>query len=371
MKSLFLSLLLLVAFWSQDAHALKVNQYLSGSWFNPQQNGHGFSVEIISDTQAVFYWFVYNPDGSPTFLITVASIQGDTLEGTTFYNSGMIWGEFNPADLSEQVWGTINIQFIDCNHATMTYASSHEISDIPSGEGTIELTRLLSIDQMQCNENLNAGIYEGNFVDQDTDELTTGTILLSSSGEVVAFSFGDSVSFGGYSVSSGGNLNSGGVTHSVNPEEDYVEPYDASGKVKPDYRMIFNYQVENQGGGQANTYSISSLYRRGIDLESIAGEWATQDLAGDGQWSTIILQDGSFDATDESGCVYDGQITIPDTAFNLFEVTLEVSDCNDEDDDGDYSGLGYQLDGFLLGDGRVIRIFAGNLESAVLIQLSR
>ena len=369
MRNLLLSLCLLFSLYSHQATAIDVNPYLSGSWFNPAQNGHGFSVEIISDTQAVFYWYVYNPDGSPTFLITVATIAGDTLKGTTYYNSGMVWGVFNPATLTEVVWGSIDIKFIDCSHATMSYKSTHDIEGIPSGMGTINLQRLLTIEQMQCNDNVYAGIYEGNFTSNETLEVTTGTILLSTSGDVVAFSFNDSLSFGTYFISGGKNLFSGGVTHSANSEEDFVDSYEASGPIAPDYRLIFNWDIDNQDRGVGNTLSVSSLYRRGVTLNGIAGEWTTQDLIGNGVWTTVITENGTIEAMEESGCEAVGKITIPDMAFNLFDVTLELTECGD--DNGEYEGMGYQLDAFALGDRRLVRIFVGNLENAIAVQLSR
>ena len=36
--------LLLFAFFSLDAWGQDINRFLSGSWYNPAQDGHGFSV---------------------------------------------------------------------------------------------------------------------------------------------------------------------------------------------------------------------------------------------------------------------------------------------------------------------------------------
>ena len=93
-------------------HAMDILNVHSGSWWNAAQSGHGISVEVLDNETMVIYWFDYNPDGSPTFLITVADIDGDTATGNTFCYSGMKFGEFDPAFLKEEVWGTTSITFL-------------------------------------------------------------------------------------------------------------------------------------------------------------------------------------------------------------------------------------------------------------------
>ena len=110
MKRIFSLLLLLVAF---NASAIEINRFLSGSWNNPDQNGHGFSIEVISDDLTVFYWYVYNPDGSPTFLLTAGENNGNVTKGKTYYNYGMKWGDFNPADRTELEWIWPSLSFME------------------------------------------------------------------------------------------------------------------------------------------------------------------------------------------------------------------------------------------------------------------
>ena len=47
--------LLLFTFVSLDAWGLAVNRYLSGSWYNRDQDGHGFSVEVLPDDRTVLF----------------------------------------------------------------------------------------------------------------------------------------------------------------------------------------------------------------------------------------------------------------------------------------------------------------------------
>lgn len=90
-----------------DAGAVEINRYLSGSWYNPEQVGHGFSVEVVSEDVSVVYWYVYNPDGTPTFLMGVGDNVGDTIHAVAYHNEGMHWGEFDPGHHMEMEWGTV------------------------------------------------------------------------------------------------------------------------------------------------------------------------------------------------------------------------------------------------------------------------
>ena len=80
MKRLGLIVTLLLLFHSA---AFAIGPAYSGSWFNPDQNGHGFSLEysVLNDETPIFaaYWYVYDSEGNPIFLPGV----GEPEEGNT------------------------------------------------------------------------------------------------------------------------------------------------------------------------------------------------------------------------------------------------------------------------------------------------
>ena len=94
MKHILGLLLCAIAF---NASAIDIKPSLSGSWFNPDQNGHGLSVEVLEDNKTLIYWYVYHPDGTPMFLITVGNNSGNRTSGETYYQTGMRFGDFNGA----------------------------------------------------------------------------------------------------------------------------------------------------------------------------------------------------------------------------------------------------------------------------------
>jgi hypothetical protein len=55
-----------------------VDPSYSGSWYNPQENGHGLSVEIgkVGDTPtAVVYWYTFTDAGDDMFLVGTGSAE--------------------------------------------------------------------------------------------------------------------------------------------------------------------------------------------------------------------------------------------------------------------------------------------------------
>jgi len=81
--------------------AFAIGPAYSGSWYNPEQSGHGFSLEysVLNDGTAVVvaYWYVYDDEGNPIWLIGMGEPEEDntvTLEFDAPY--GMKFGEFDP-----------------------------------------------------------------------------------------------------------------------------------------------------------------------------------------------------------------------------------------------------------------------------------
>lgn len=364
MKTLSWVLLLLLSF---DAAAVTVNPYLSGSWNNTAQSGHGLSIEVISEDVSVVYWYVYHPDGSPTFIIAVGENKGNVIEADAYYNSGMIFGEFDPADHVEIPWGDIKITFQSCTSATMEYSSDLSYEGVPYGSGTIPLTRLLSIDQMQCASNPNAGLYQGTFHSDVTDKDNVGFAIIAPNGDFAITDYQTMVGLGSTTIK-GARINGGGTAVSADPQHPFDEALKISGTIDPEYRMVAGYDVDDEDDGYFDLYSVPSLYRRGISLEDIAGSYDLGNLVSQESGSATILSNGEFTGSDSDGCDYSGTLTVPDEQFNLLQVTFKVTDCGVSN--GTYKGYGAQIDYFSVGDRRIIRLISSDGDEAGLIDLS-
>ena len=112
--------------------AFAIGPTYSGSWYNPEQSGHGFSIEYseLSDGTPLFvaYWYVYDTEGNPIFLIGTGEPEGNSvvLEFTAPY--GMKYGEFDPDTTQRPDAGVGMFTFDDPKTGTFDYEPSEWIA---------------------------------------------------------------------------------------------------------------------------------------------------------------------------------------------------------------------------------------------------
>ena len=100
----------------------------SGSWYYPQQSGHGFSMEF-GETEdgsplAVVYWYTFDNMGNPIFLVGNGTPVGNRLEVKFDSPIGMNYGEFDPDSVSREIGGTAVFEFSDKDNAIFSYTPS-------------------------------------------------------------------------------------------------------------------------------------------------------------------------------------------------------------------------------------------------------
>jgi len=361
-------IVLLFALVSFDAIARDIDRYLSGSWYNTQQAGHGFSVEVRSSNRTLIYWYVYHPDGTPTFIIADGVNTGNRVTAQAYYNTGMIFGEFDPADRVQTPWGSITLTWHSCNSATLQYDSDIDYNGVPWGSGSISLTRLANIEGVQCAPNPYAGLYMGNFYSQTLNQVIPGFAAIAPNGEFAAVSFDAMAGVGTWSVS-GNNFSGRGIAVSADPGFTFSSNLSLSGQISPGYAMWGSYTVVGGDRGSFEFYAVSELYRRGISLAEIAGNYTAENLVSGGKGAATISASGHISASDAFGCSYQGQLSVPDSQFNLIAMTVTVSNCGVSN--GTYEGYGAQIDYFNLEDQRAIRLVGTNGQYAGVIDLYR
>src|SRR5439155_2302330 len=112
----------------------------TGSWFDPAQNGHGLFVEVLADSKFLAAWFAFNPAGTQqSWFLGVGTYAGNTATVTSVYQpTGGRWiPNFDPDRIIDNVWGTLNLTFTDCNHGKVEFASTQGY-----GTGSMNLSRL-------------------------------------------------------------------------------------------------------------------------------------------------------------------------------------------------------------------------------------
>ncbi|MDZ7791075.1 MAG: hypothetical protein U5L08_11410 [Xanthomonadales bacterium] len=127
-------------------------QQYSGAWYNPEQSGEGFLIEVMPDDRVVVYWFTYKPDdsGEQAWMVgsgTMASVQPviptlpqpnkDQVTVTLFQPQSATYGpDFDPADVELAEWGELTIDFGEPGVAEARFES--HLDDYGSGAFPIE-----------------------------------------------------------------------------------------------------------------------------------------------------------------------------------------------------------------------------------------
>jgi hypothetical protein len=136
----------LAAAAEMQAHAA-LPHALDGSWYNPQQSGHGLTLERVDHDSALLFWHVFDPQGRPLTLYIETRVEGNRIVGEALAPEGMRFGNLDTDPLALPYWGQIQIEFSDCAHGTLRYDSP-----LPGfGQGEILLTRLVAPKDPACS----------------------------------------------------------------------------------------------------------------------------------------------------------------------------------------------------------------------------
>lgn len=314
MKRILTLFLLFVSF---NVFAIEINSRLSGIWYNANQSGHGLNVAVLDENITIVYWYVYHVDGTPMFLITVGQNLGDRITGVTYYNTGMQFGDFNPADIQETEWGTSTLIFNDCHSASLQYSAN----DPAYGSGTIPMQRLASVARLKCSDSPLHGTYFGTWA--DSGEVGYGIATLFEDGYMV---------FGAASDTSG----------DVGVGEWWVTGSNSFAFTATSYSVAGGW-VDITGNGNFNEDAVTASYsgngewvstpvpsfQHGLTTSKLAGAYDIQDVDGAIVGSLTVQNDGSVSGTTSLGCSFAGAFYVPNTSFNQAYLELDVTNCGD------------------------------------------
>jgi plastocyanin len=134
------------------APAFTIKNTVSGPWYNPDQGGHGFNIQLYPPNLFVAFWYVYNPDGNQQVWIQAAGTYDPTSNTTTVPAQILDGAKFPPnfikTDLTATPWGTMTFTFTDCKNATVAWDST--VAGF--GSGSLALTKIIDIDGLACTD---------------------------------------------------------------------------------------------------------------------------------------------------------------------------------------------------------------------------
>ncbi len=122
---------------------------ITGNWFDTNESGHGFDVEVLPGNTMLAEWFVFGPDGGRDWIIATGPITGNTAVLGAFQaggSGGRFPPDFNAAQIQSQAWGTITFTFTDCNTGQVEWAPT--VAGYTAG--SIPITRLTLPAGLSC-----------------------------------------------------------------------------------------------------------------------------------------------------------------------------------------------------------------------------
>ena len=129
-----------------------LNGGFTGSWYNPELDGQGWVIEVVSSPsgpdQFVVYFYGYE-NGEQLWLIgSGTGIEGNTASVDVIRTSGADWGDaFDSGDVTLDVVGTMSFEFEDCDSGSVVFT--------PGATGlsafSSEIVRLTNISGRDCS----------------------------------------------------------------------------------------------------------------------------------------------------------------------------------------------------------------------------
>ncbi|MBX3727100.1 MAG: hypothetical protein KF823_14415 [Xanthomonadales bacterium] len=120
----------------------------SGSWYAPDRNGEGITLQWIGPRQALLTWYTYDLAGMPYWITGVGEPGphgGLVFEGVHTATGARFGDAFDSGQVRRTVWGDIELA-VGCDLATLRYRSMVA----GYGEGTLPLQRLTALQGMGC-----------------------------------------------------------------------------------------------------------------------------------------------------------------------------------------------------------------------------
>lgn len=118
---------------------------ITGNWFGgSSQSGHGFSIEVLPNSQLLAQWYTFTPSdgtnsgGTQAWINALGPITGNTatLQANEMGGAGGFFPpNFDTNNVQVQQWGTLTFTFYDCNFGLVTWDTSGTGSGSGSGSG--------------------------------------------------------------------------------------------------------------------------------------------------------------------------------------------------------------------------------------------
>jgi hypothetical protein len=107
-----------------NLNAIPITSGFTGTWYNPEQNGHGLTVEVLADNRILVNWNSFTPDGlEQAWFGGVGEILSNQAVVYAYRPMGGRWiPNFDSSTVSNRLWGTMTLTFSDCSNGRVDFA---------------------------------------------------------------------------------------------------------------------------------------------------------------------------------------------------------------------------------------------------------
>lgn len=130
-----------------SAHASTIGPSISGSWFDPDKDGQGFTLQVINESQVLATWFTFDTEGRQAWLQGIGEISESQVifESMTRYVGPKFGSNYDPSDRQGLEAGQLSITFHSCHEASAEYQGV-----APFVDDTLSLSRLTELSGLRC-----------------------------------------------------------------------------------------------------------------------------------------------------------------------------------------------------------------------------
>ena len=110
------------------------SELISGAWVSDKAPGQVLNVYKTGAKDAYINWASYDGTGAQAWFAGQLMLDKGILAGALVRSSGPVFGESNPSSVSQNDWGSIEVQHVGCNQLRVRYSSA-----LPGfGSGTLD-----------------------------------------------------------------------------------------------------------------------------------------------------------------------------------------------------------------------------------------
>jgi hypothetical protein len=111
---------------TQAANAVVITRNFTGHWDQPEQESQGIIFQVVQQPDGskdgVVYWFTYNLEGEPLWLLGVGDVDRNALSVEMLQVSGPTFmQDASPGSRTLQSVGTMDLAFSDCNSGDVVF----------------------------------------------------------------------------------------------------------------------------------------------------------------------------------------------------------------------------------------------------------